>query len=722
MDFGPYDDVLSPGSASAPSVDNQSLCDCCLRVFAADNAFSIPHHESVDHLIRCATYDCLLCAGMWNEIPREHQALWVAADDALNGFRPTQIFCQVLSYSSETLYIEYTSQTAPHGDRAQDRYQLYLNRHLQHEANRASTDAQPHDGSRHSDGKTLRGGGSEPDSHRRKPQRSFERTFNANSSFFINRRLDECRALHPNCNIGRVTAWLPTRLVAIGAPGQPPHLVLGQSIPTESVYVTLSHCWGVRRTIELRQDLLAAFFQEIPLVDIPKTYRDAMDVARSLDIWFIWIDSLCIIQDSPDDWTPECSAMCNVYRNGLCNIAAVESPDSEGGCFRQRDAALLEPLVIQSSWGPLSGLLHKNGLWRWVFQSTPRLIYQELDSSALHQRGWVLQERILSPRTLHFGRHMVYWQCRTTIESETIEESFKTLNQRYWPCIIPTGEPRIEILDETQNGGYLPRWAILLENYTRGRLTYPQDKLVAISALAKQFHSVFEARTNGTDLRYIAGVWTLHLAPQLVWRRQGDKYLVRPPHYRAPSWSWASVDGPLDFLCISWPGPQWESNILADVVEAEAQAAGSDPYLAVVDGFLRLSCWLWKLKPDPAGGYQSGAIELVFDMADSRVSEKTRLLPVKLYVLGKSFDPYSELHGLIVEENAGIFARIGYFSYETRRDDPVFKERSAIKSTDIEFLARIIGQVVTFDIPTAARTSPPGASAILGERQVIKIA
>jgi hypothetical protein len=125
----------------------------------------------------------------------------------------------------------------------------------------------------------------------------------------------------------------------------------------------------------------------------------------------LWIDSLCIVQDSDQDWHRECAPMTNVYKNTYCNIAALESIDCQGGLFSGRDPAVRQPLVVKTAWKEAPGMI-----WSTKFQ--PAWIDEVLSSVPLHRRAWVLQERLFSPRTLHFAKHMIYWQCRRVTASE----------------------------------------------------------------------------------------------------------------------------------------------------------------------------------------------------------------------------------------------------------------------------------------------------------------
>jgi hypothetical protein len=103
-----------------------------------------------------------------------------------------------------------------------------------------------------------------------------------------------------------------------------------------SPYATLSHCWGVNpdTRYQATQSTIRDLRDRIRYTDLPRTYRDAVSVCRSLSIRYLWIDSLCIIQDSKEDWAREAANMAYVYSNSYLTISADWSSNSEGGCYK----------------------------------------------------------------------------------------------------------------------------------------------------------------------------------------------------------------------------------------------------------------------------------------------------------------------------------------------------------------------------------------------------
>ncbi|KAF9766040.1 hypothetical protein IL306_001587, partial [Fusarium sp. DS 682] len=150
----------------------------------------------------------------------------------------------------------------------------------------------------------------------------------------------------------------PARLVDVASLG-PEHIRLHfpTSLEDARPYLTLSHRWGGSASIvKLTAQTDDALSTEFPISSLPKTFREAIAVTRRFGVPYLWIDSLCIRQDDPDDWATQGSIMGYIYLNGLCNIAASAGEDSHQGLFRSRDANLLRPVVAEIPWrsrGPI---------------------------------------------------------------------------------------------------------------------------------------------------------------------------------------------------------------------------------------------------------------------------------------------------------------------------------------------------------------------------------
>jgi len=172
--------------------------------------------------------------------------------------------------------------------------------------------------------------------------------------------------------------------------------------------MALSHCWGGSLSAAHSTRTFNITFRSawIPISSLPTTFRHAIEITRRVGIRYLWIDALCIIQDSPIDWAQESAKMGYIYDSSLLTIAATASNDSFGGCFNnsgatqdQLDGGTLVEVTQTLPDGRQSDLLF------WSPRFDPRKPLSEptpLKESLLSERGWVFQERILSPRTVHF--------------------------------------------------------------------------------------------------------------------------------------------------------------------------------------------------------------------------------------------------------------------------------------------------------------------------------
>jgi Heterokaryon incompatibility protein (HET) len=300
-------------------------------------------------------------------------------------------------------------------------------------------------------------------------------------------------------------------------------------------YATLSHCWGSHPTFQiLTAENLSKLKTEVHLESLPRTFRDAIEVCRGLEIKYLWIDSLCIIQrgkGSIEDWQVHIRSMREIYASGLVNISADRASCAEDGFLHPRDPESIRPITIFEA-NPSQSTLSVIDL---------ELARSSLMESPIAKRGWVLQERLLSPRVLHFTPRQLFWEC---CELPLACEMY------------PSGVPR---LADQQNLNFAPfditslssdshmEWYRIIEDYTNRKLTYPdKDKFAALVGVAQK------VRKKKND-RYIAGLFQSHLPDALLWcihprfARETDGSPQTNP-YRAPSWSWASLDSPVSFF------------------------------------------------------------------------------------------------------------------------------------------------------------------------------
>lgn len=343
---------------------------------------------------------------------------------------------------------------------------------------------------------------------------------------------------HENCRTRSLSDVYKTqgrprfaRIVDVQDGSSDPRLAEVDEVPASSIYMTLSHCWGdpKHRPLTLTLDTLVAFKAGIPWNMLPKTFTDAITFTRNMGIRYIWIDSLCIIQDSADDWANQSAVMCEIYTGSYLNLAATAAADSRGGLFAERDERLIQPLRVAQPPPPGSSS-SSDDLVRYYDAVDGSEWPREVEGSPLCQRGWIIQERALARRSLHFEKRQLYWECTSMLASESVPLGYPGMGQRtnVFDPLLPyfTGTALVET------------WESLVETYTKTGLTNETDKLVAISGLAK-------ALAAQSDIQYLAGLWNYGLKHQLRWYAVSPS--KRPDVFRAPSWSWASTNSRILF-------------------------------------------------------------------------------------------------------------------------------------------------------------------------------
>ncbi|KAH8883581.1 HET-domain-containing protein, partial [Thozetella sp. PMI_491] len=250
----------------------------------------------------------------------------------------------------------------------------------------------------------------------------------------------------------------------------------------EGGYACLSHCWGTTRFLTTTTVNIESHQTTIPWDKLPPSFQDAITIAHKLSVPYLWIDSLCIIQDSQEDWQAESTQMASIYANGKITLAATmsDSGASETIHFRQ---------TLTHGYGPDPG------------------------PSPLLTRGWVLQERLLSPRVVHFTRDELIWEC---MEKTT--------------CECGSRASKAEL---TEN------WHQIVEQYSRLDLSFSRDRVPAISGAARRMSPY-------RNSRYFVGMWENSLIKDLMWARKGRLETTRRLG-RVPTWSWVSIDSQVTY-------------------------------------------------------------------------------------------------------------------------------------------------------------------------------
>lgn len=293
-------------------------------------------------------------------------------------------------------------------------------------------------------------------------------------------------------------------------------------------YAALSYCWGTDRFLTTTSLNIDTMMQSISISQLPRTIRDAIKIVRHLGIRYLWVDSLCIIQGTDTvaqrDWLSESEMMGQIYQSAHLTISAESASTALAGILNDRTKPSVDicaiPISTESS--------------NMIYLTKHQFLEPEI-TEPLHLRGWTLQETIMSQRLLRFGTRELSWRCPHGIQKEGLGEGPET------SCDESDDNESIKELNEQAHNIYTG-WQTMIEDYSRRAITVKSDKLHAIAGLAAI------AQSNTDDV-YVAGIWARGAPLNLLWMHARHKSVYgRKEEFQAPTWSWASVEGPIQFL------------------------------------------------------------------------------------------------------------------------------------------------------------------------------
>jgi Heterokaryon incompatibility protein (HET) len=387
------------------------------------------------------------------------------------------------------------------------------------------------------------------------------------------RWVQECTKGHSKC-VSAGKPLLPTRVLDVGT-SDFDTIRVHETRHEMAPYACLSHCWGSVSFLKTETANLEAHTKGIPWSSLTKTFQDAILVTRRLQIRWLWIDALCIIQDDDLDWTRESASMASIYGNAYVTISATASKDGNGGLFSPEMNCKLIRYSKDGNQHCVHVRAHESSYWyesagygigTFGFESSHW--YSDNPSSPdkfpLLYRAWCYQERMLSSRILHFGRHEVLWECRTVVDCEC--GGFRQ-NQNL----------KLKFGESLESGEGLA-WREIVTAYTRLALTRLSDRLPAISGVAKTMP------LESTD--YLAGIWKPHLPQDLLWQIVPGDPPPKAISWRAPSWSWAAVDVAVRYRIVPTSTDRSYKTWHTTVLKATCTPKGSDPTGQVISGSL----------------------------------------------------------------------------------------------------------------------------------------
>jgi hypothetical protein len=368
---------------------------------------------------------------------------------------------------------------------------------------------------------------------------------------------------------------------------------LVEGIELRPRFAALSHCWGMGKHLITTKSSLTKHQKSIAMPSLPKTFQDAVAICRFLGIDYLWIDSLCIIQDDERDWEEESRKMGSIYQYAHLVISADAAADSSVGCFTRRDCST----ALESASNDGSNSVVCLSVRRAIQHSQWTNVSADHEyRDPLSDRAWVLQEWLLGRRVLHFTRQEIVWDCKTSFkcECDAFERPTSTPDTEADCPINPIRGLRGKMArllqrPRSQNTTVLASvrlWLDVVEEYTMRKLTKPSDRMIAISGLASEIGS-----SDPQLVDYVCGFFWYRLVEQLLWTRCAveERPQRRSSRMVAPSWSWGSIHQPVSWDMRLWldDGASEEEVKVAASVSVDTE--NGDQFGQVVTGLLTIT-------------------------------------------------------------------------------------------------------------------------------------
>ncbi|TDZ33451.1 hypothetical protein C8035_v011836 [Colletotrichum spinosum] len=471
--------------------------------------------------------------------------------------------------------------------------------------------------------------------HRRPLQRDVKstRVMNAARSVY-----SKCRKDHPQCRYAR-DATLPSRVLDVGTAASPTLNILVNDTERRGEYLALSYCWGGGgggggQKVLLRRETLGPMSGHNGLSErgLQRSVRDAVAVTRLLGFRYLWVDALCIVQDCDADKAEQIGRMATIYKNAAVTLAAGTAESAADG-FLDAGATYLPDVQVAVDAGTLylrSGAHEPN--------------------HALDGRGWVLQEFLLSSRLLLFSEYELLWQCKT-VDLRSVAggggedglDYLQPLESLPW-TVFNEDNADAAFGREVAEKRYL--WKTIVQQYTRRRLSRADDRLDAVRGITRELETLWG------DFTYF-GLWHRWFVDLLAWKRSrscGSDVLQRDRSSRAPTWSWASVDGPIEYT--------------APLTREDAKLVTVDVLGTRVPKHVVLSCCL--LKEDLGDQDSEGYGQMITDYPDLEdVTVEVQDQDIDYVLLGTTVKDGVELGValMVIEGGSGYYQRVGLATF-----------------------------------------------------------
>ncbi|KAK2028969.1 heterokaryon incompatibility protein [Colletotrichum zoysiae] len=412
--------------------------------------------------------------------------------------------------------------------------------------------------------------------------------------------IQSCESTHHACrrHDGQATSDMPTRLVKVTDPIR----LLNSCTIEPTLYIALSHCWGQLKEKErfcLYQRNHSELEVQIGFDRLPKTFRDAIMVTRGLGIEYIWIDTLCIIQDDANDWVKESSKMETVFSAAYCTLSAASAASSLEGFLSPRPSRPCVRLQMEDS-RDLYFCPHIDDFHR------------DVELAEINRRGWVLQERALSRRSIYYSKTQVYWECGDGIRCETMGRLYNSKAAFLGDANFPRSA-----LEYYRDGRQL-LIQDLYERYSALAFTKASDRAVAILGLQERLARAF-------DTQAAHGTFESYFARSILWRRDHRlaemKPITQPSGRRVPSWSWFSKSGRIQYMQLTFEKTEWMNDDFKSPYSPQPDTLSdqkSKPVSSDTSGVLRGFARRMEISEETL------ASQVVFDMKNTRESKNFR--------------------------------------------------------------------------------------------------
>ena len=436
--------------------------------------------------------------------------------------------------------------------------------------------------------------------------------------------IEDCVYDHVECG-GYQDEVLPKRVLDLRQVAESGAIQLQeQSSSAEKMgrYACLSYCWGDAPRFVTTTDNVAQRKHSIQLAEMPKTFSDAITVCLALHVEYLWIDALCIIQDSPADWNEQAMQMCQIYGRSYITIIASRAETSHAGFLA--DYSFEEPIFVKSiPSADNAGLEYRPGFTEvWLragvdhdpFSSTSTLSRKA--DMPTRQRAWCLQEHFMPTRTISFGHAEVVFECEVCVQCQCgyFSGSLFSRGTDYGARFDHYQSIRTVRRSAALFVVIKDHWMRIVENYTSRAMTFDSDRLTALAGIAE----AFEEEIN---CRYLAGLWEDGLFHGLMWETSGPTR--RNLHAGVPTWSWASIVGQIRYI----DGHDGEIMDYTKVLEVQYTTSPANAFGVPDVASLRISGCLLEVEADGSADLDTitrNGVSLKFSPDASPIIDDTR--------------------------------------------------------------------------------------------------